>query len=132
MTVPADTERRLLDADDARCRAMLDHDLDALADMLTDDIVYTHSSARVDNKENYLADMRSGRLRYRVVQRKNVQIRLYGHVALMHGRVVMQVDIQGQPKNLENLFQSVWVEEQGRWQMASWASTVIPPQNKTL
>jgi len=132
MNTQADAKRRLLEADDERCRALLAHDLDALDRILTDDVVYTHSSASVDTKEAFLRSMREGRLRYLAAQRKSADIRLYGQVAVMHGHVIMQVEVHGNKKDLNNLFQSVWIEREGRWQMASWASTVIPPETKTL
>jgi len=128
MNTQADAERRVLQADDERCRAMLAHDLDALAGMLADDVVYTHSSAVVENKQQYLQSLQQGHLRYLKVRRDSARVRLYGQVAVMHGRVIMQIDMQGRSKDLDNLFQSVWIEHEGRWLLASWASTVIPPQ----
>lgn len=121
-----DAERRLYEADDERCRAMVAHDLDALAGMLADDVVYTHSSAAVENKEQYIATLQEGRTRYLHVQRESAQVRLYGPVAVMHGHVIMEIETQGGKKSLNNLFQSVWIERDGRWLLASWASTVIP------
>src|SRR5690606_39491036 len=132
MTMQSDAERRLFEADDERCRAMLAHDLDALARVLADDVVYTHSSAVVDTKEQYLQSLREGRTRYLAAQRQSAQVRLYGPVAVMHGHVIMQIESGGKKKDLNNLFQSVWIERDGRWLLTSWASTVIPPETKTL
>jgi len=132
MNIQSDAERRLFEADDERCRAMLAHDLDALARVLADDMVYTHSSAVVDTKEQYLQSLREGRSRYLAAQRQSARVRLYGPVAVMHGHVIMQIESQGKKRDLNNLFQSVWVERDGRWLLASWASTVIPPETKTL
>jgi len=161
----SDAERRLFEADDERCRAMLAHDLDTLERVLADDVIYTHSSAVVEGKAQYLQALREGRSRYLAVQRKSAQVRMYGPVAIMHGHVIMQIEIQTggapaqganpgqsaapedprassqasgpesvrrQKKDLNNLFQAVWVERDGRWLLASWASTVIPSENKTL
>lgn len=132
MNQQADAERRLFEADDERCRAMLANDLEALAGVIADDVVYTHSSAVVDNKEQYLDALREGRTRYLALRRQSAHVRLYGQVAVMHGHVIMRIEVQGRQKDLDNLFQSVWTERDGRWLLASWASTVIPPQAKTL
>lgn len=128
MNTQADAQRRLLEADDERCRAMLAHDLDALSTIIGDDVVYTHSSAVIDTKHTYLQTLREGRLRYLAAQRKSADVRLYGQVAIMHGHVTMQIESHGKTKELNNLYQSVWVERSGRWQLVSWASTVIPPK----
>lgn len=132
MNPQADAERRLLQIDDARCQAMLAHDVDALGRILADDIVYIHSSAVVDTKESYLQTLRDGGIRYLATERKTAHVRLYGQVAVMHGHVTMQIDRQGVKKDLNNLYQAVWVERAGNWQLASWSSTVIPPQAKAL
>ena len=122
----------LLKADAARCSAMLAHDINALEPLLADDIVYTHSSAVVDTKQQYLSAMREGRLRYLGIHPQDVNVRLYGTVAVMNGRAAMHVKVEGNEKHLDNLFQSVWVEREGRWQMASWASTLVPASAKPM
>jgi len=132
MNMQSDAERRLYQADDERCRAMLANDLDALARVLADDVIYTHSSAVVDTKEQYLQSLREGSTRYLAARRESAQVRLYGPMAIMHGHVIMQIESHGKKKDLNNLFQSVWAERDGQWLLVSWASTVIPPAAKTL
>lgn len=128
MVDQAQALRRLYDADDERYRAMLANDADALAPLFADDLVYTHSSAVVDTKQQYLDAVRERRMRYLAAQRHDATVRLYGPVAVMHGRVIMQVETPGGIKDLHNLFQAVWVERNERWLLASWASTVIPSE----
>ncbi len=138
MNDQADAQRRLIEADDERCRAMLANDLDALGRVLGDDVIYTHSSAVVDDKEAYLHSLRQGLTRYLSLDRQEMHIRLYGQMpepgywAIMHGHVVMQIQVQGKQKDLNSRFQSVWVERDGRWQMVSWASILIPSTVKIL
>lgn len=131
MTIQADVERAIFEADDARYQAMLAGDVAQLESQLADELLYTHSSALVDTKAQYLDAMREGRTRYLVAQRKQAQVRLFGLVAVMHGHVIMQIESQSGKRDLNNLFQAVWIQRDGRWQLASWASTVIPPQAKT-
>ena len=56
-------EQDILALEDRRCAAMTGADADALAAMLHDDLVYTHSSGVVDDKASYLGAIRSGRTR---------------------------------------------------------------------
>lgn len=133
-----DAQRRLIEADDERCRAMLANDLDALSLVLGDDVIYTHSSAVVDDKAAYLDSLRQGLTRYLTLDRKEMNVRLYGQMpgagywAIMHGHVVMKIEVKGKQKDLNSRFQSVWIERDGRWQMVSWASILIPPTVKIL
>lgn len=98
--------------------------------MLAWSLVYTHSSADVDDKNSYLASIREKRVRYVDINRLTAYVvPLAPETALMHGRVLIKADVSGQPKRLDNLYQSVWQRSgpNGHWQMVAWASTAIPP-----
>lgn len=121
-----DNEKALNQADDERCKAMLAGDLEALDRLLADELVYTHSSASVDNKSQYIEALRNRKTKYVAIERSNIRSSFYGDIALMHGQARIEVIVNGTHKNLNNLFQTVWINRDGRWQLLAWASTVIP------
>lgn len=116
----------VLQADDERYRAMIANDLGALDRLLDADLVYTHSSAIVDTKSQYMDSVRDGRVKYVAAERRNAIVGVYGAMALMHGQADMQAVIDGTTKQLSNLFQAVWIQREGNWRLLAWASTVIP------
>lgn len=113
-------------ADDARIRAMLEADYDALEKLLGEDLVYTHGNAASDGKAAYMRNLRSGKVRYLSVERSDMRIRVYGEAALMHGMVVLRSRRDGAERHLHNAFMNVWVKGSGGWQMVAWASTPLP------
>lgn len=113
-------------AEDARYRAMTSNDLAALAGLLGDDLIYTHSSAVVDDKASYLDALRTGKVKYLAAKRDGVRIRGYGDTAVVHGHARIEAEINGERRSLDNLFVNVWVKRAGGWQMVHWASTAIP------
>jgi ketosteroid isomerase-like protein len=119
-------EAEIQAAEDARYRAMTSNDLDALAGLLGDDLVYTHSSAVVDDKAAYLESLRSGKVKYLAAKRDGVRIRGYGDTAVVHGHAQIEAEIHGERRSLDNLFVNVWVKRAGGWRMVHWASTAIP------
>ena len=121
-----DNEDTLQRADDARYNAMLAGDAQTLESLLADELVYTHSSAIVDNKSQYLDSVRNGNVKYIGFKRSNVHTRFYDNIAHVHGQINIEAVVGGNHKNLNNLFQAVWVKRDGRWQLLAWASTVIP------
>ncbi len=121
-----DNEKALNQADDERCKAMLAGDLEALDRLLADELVYTHSSASVDNKSQYIEALRNRKAKYVAIERSNTRSSFYGDIALMHGQARIEVIVNDTLKNLNNLFQTVWIKRDGRWQLLAWASTVIP------
>lgn len=63
---PSDEElTELLKADNRRYETMIAGDTDALAELLADELLYTHSSGNTDTKEQYLETIRSGYVVYR-------------------------------------------------------------------
>lgn len=118
----------VLRADDARYAAMLAGDLDALETMLGDELSYTHSSAHCEDKAQYLASLRSGRVRYLDVQRHQAKVRVHGDVATVDGHVLIRAEVDGIRRELDNRFLSVWKRRASGWQMLAWASTPIPPR----
>jgi hypothetical protein len=113
-------------ADEARYQAMLVNDLPALERLLAPQLSYTHSSAHRENKDEYLASLASGRVRYLDAQRDGVTTQVYGDTAVLEGHVVLQAIVDGMSRRLDNRFLSVWLREGSDWRMLAWASTPIP------
>lgn len=127
MTQPTDkAAAEVLAADDARYAAMIAQDFDALGRLLADDLLYTHSTSATDTKSEYLAALRSGKYRYRAARREGVTVRIQGTIAIVNGRSFIDVDVDGVPKSLANVFMNVWVRTPAGWQMTAWQSTTVP------
>jgi ketosteroid isomerase-like protein len=101
-------------------------DYKALATLLGDDLVYTHSSAAVDSKASYLESLTSGRVTYKVIKPTDLQVRVFGDLAIIHGVAAMNVDANGQALVNTLRFTDVWARRDGRWQMIAWQSTRMP------
>lgn len=109
-----------------RFEVMTGKDYTALATLLGDDLVYTHSSATVDSKASYLESLTSGRVTYKVIKPANLQVRVFGDIAVIHGEAAMNVDANGQVMNNTLRFTDIWTKRDGRWQMIAWQSTRMP------
>lgn len=119
-------EQDVHELENARYRAMVSNDLDALERLLSDDLIYTHSSARVDTKSAYIESLRSGKVRYVSAERQQDSFRQYGDIVIIHGRMKAHAIVDGVEKSLNNVFLCVWKRDAQGWQMNSWASTPVP------
>ena len=127
MNTPANqAAAEVLAADDARYAAMIAQDYDALDKLLADDLLYTHSTSATDTKREYLAALRSGKYRYRAARREGTSVRIQGTIAIVNGRSFIDVDVDGVPKSLANVFVNVWARTPAGWQMMAWQSTAVP------
>ena len=122
----SETEREVRAADDARIRAMIEADYDALERLLGDGLVYTHGNATSDGKTAYMNNLRSGKVRYLAAHQDSVVVSGYGDAAVMHGNVTLHTRRDGAERHLHNAFMNVWVKGSGGWQMVAWASTPLP------
>ena len=119
-------EQDIIALEDKRCAAMMARDADALAAMLHDDLVYTHSSAVVDDKASYVDAIRSGRTRYHSIKCAEERVRVYGDAAFVTGRAEIEVDVNGQHKSLRLRYLDAWTRTPQGWKFVAWQSTAIP------
>lgn len=109
-----------------RFEVMTAKDYKALATLLADDLVYTHSSASVDSKASYLESLTSGRVTYKTIVPRDLQVRVYGDTAIINGVAAMTVDANGEALVNTLRFTDVWAKRNGTWQMVAWQSTRLP------
>jgi ketosteroid isomerase-like protein len=122
-TAPAEAVKA---AELARFAAQTTNDFKALDTLLGDDLVYTHSSAAVDDKASFMESMRSGTVKYESIEPRDLKIRVYGTTAVVTGAGRFRVNARGQALDNQLRFTDVWVLRDGRWQMVSWQSTRLP------
>ncbi|HVR97049.1 MAG TPA: nuclear transport factor 2 family protein [Thermoanaerobaculia bacterium] len=125
--MPIDPEAALRMVDARRFEAMVRRDRDALDSLLADDLTYTHSTGQVETKAQFLASIVSGGMVYKSIQPRDVQVRLYGEVAVLTGRADLQVRAQERDMDIAARFTSVYVLQDGRWRMVAWQSTRVEP-----
>jgi hypothetical protein len=121
-------EAELLRLDDERVRAMMAADTATLERLMSDDIVYTHSSGRLDSKKSFIASIASGAVKYRRVERKEVTTTLREGFAALTGAVEIDVETGGRVLNLNLRFSNVWERTPTGWQQIVWQSTPIAPR----
>jgi hypothetical protein len=113
----------VMNAETAWKTAVLKGDRSALERLLSDDLSYTHSSAKTQSKGEFIQDVTGGAFSYKAIEFENAQMRQYGSVVVITHAVVITT-VQTGTSHL--YLTEVWAKEQGRWQMASRQATKIP------
>jgi ketosteroid isomerase-like protein len=119
-------ETHVLAADDARFEAMRRRDWAALDAALADDLVYVHSTARVESKAEHLANLRAGRPHYRGIAPRDRAARVLGDIGLVHGVSAMRVERDGQEQRFTVRYLAVYALAAGAWRLTAWQSTRVP------
>jgi hypothetical protein len=72
--------------EDARYLALTENDWKALDTLLSDDLVYIHSTGVAQSKGDFTKALESGALRYRKITAEPTAIRFFGDVGVLNGR----------------------------------------------
>ena len=113
-------------AEQQRLSAQMKNDLDTMAQLLDDELVYVRNSAVVDSKTSYLDSMRKGDTVYEFIEHSNDSVRIYGCVAILTGQGKYDVRIGQKPLKLMLRYHSVWQKTKGQLRMVSWQATRMP------
>ena len=116
----------VIDLDKKRMDAMARKDLAALDALIAEDLVYTHSTARLDTKQSLLGAMESGATVYTSVVPSDVAAQDLGNTVVLTGSARIGVMSQGRPNSFAVRFTDVWSNQTGQWRMVAWQSTRLP------
>ena len=116
----------VIDLDQKRMTAMAQKDIATLKTLLSDDLIYTHSSARLDTKESLIGNMESGSTVYTAVEPSDVKAQDLGDAVVLTGSCRISVMSQGRPNSFSVRFTDVYANKGGQWQMVTWQSTRLP------
>ena len=120
------SEQGALEFQSARFRAMIDADIDTLKEFLADELTYSHTTGWTETKTEFLSTVESGTIDYMSVTPNDVEVRIYGDVAVITGQSIMQGVVGGSPVKLTIGFLDVSKRAGDSWQLVAWQSVRIP------
>ena len=82
-----------------------------------------------EDKPAHLESVRSGRLRYRTIERKDTHIAVAGNVAVVCGSVHVEVLVGGENKSSPVRYMAVWTKRGDGWRM--FAIDNVRPATRT-
>jgi hypothetical protein len=122
----ADNAQMIIELDRKRMTAMAEKDIATLNAVLADDLIYTHSSARLDTKQSLIGNMESGGTVYNSVEPSDVKAQDLGSAVVLTGVARIRVTSGGKPNAFGVRFTDVYANKDGKWQMVTWQSTRLP------
>jgi ketosteroid isomerase-like protein len=119
----AGNAQKIIELDRQRMTAMAEKDIAALNKLLAEDLIYTHSSARLDTKKSLIGAMESGATLYTSVEPSEVVAQDLGDAVVLTGIAAISVNSGGNPNSFRVRFTDVYANKGGQWQMVTWQST---------
>jgi ketosteroid isomerase-like protein len=109
-------------------KALVKSDTETLSKLLADDYLRTPPTTPNTTKTQYLDALRSGTLKYFSIEDKESHYRTYGDTVIVNAVTAIRVNINGQQRDEVLRLISVWIKQNGRWQLAAVQGNPLPTQ----
>jgi ketosteroid isomerase-like protein len=113
----------VIELDRKRMTATVEKDIATLNALIADDLIYTHSSARVDTKQSLIGAMQSGATVYTAMEPSDVVAQDLGDAVVLTGVAAISVLSGGKPNSFRVRFIDVYAKRASGWQMVTCQST---------
>jgi ketosteroid isomerase-like protein len=120
----ADNGQKIIDLDKKRMAAMVHKDIATLNAVLSDDLVYTHTSARLDTKQSLIAALASRTVS--TFEPTDVKAQDLGDAVVLTGSVRICTSSNGTPVNFRARFTAIYANKGEKWQLVASQFTRLP------
>jgi hypothetical protein len=124
--LPSKEELEVMKLSKDKFRWMIHMQFDSLSQALDDRLMFIHSNGWVENKQQFMDDIRTGKLRYNRIESYDVFVRVYGKSAVLTGKGKFNVQLDGSPLDITLFYTEVYVKENKKWLLASRHSNRLP------
>jgi hypothetical protein len=122
-----------VERENKRASLMTTGDADKLAQILSDDLYYAHSSGTHEGKRDYIEKYRTGVIVYREFETEVEAVVPLGPEAVqVNGIVRLEVAIRGVIQRMESIYLVVWRRERETWRLLSHQTTGVPSSSLAL
>lgn len=119
-------EGRIIALESAWDQAEQNKDVNALANLLADDIVYVDYDGSISTKQALLADVKSADVTGEQINNEGVSVHMHGNnVAVSTGIYRDKGMEKGKPFSRRGRFTNVWMNQNGKWECIASQSTLI-------
>jgi len=108
--------------------ALTSADLNTLEHLLARDFLLIDAMSGSEvARADFMDVLRTGMLKFEVIEAREQRVRLYETTAVVTGRAQMNGQFNGERFTLNSRYTHVYVEHHGRWQLVSAQGTQIAP-----
>ena len=123
---PSGEEGRIIALESAWDQAEHNKDVNALANLLADALIYVDFDGSLSTKQQFLAQVRSPDITGEQINNEGVTVHLYGNnVAVSTGIYRDKGTEKGKPFSRRGRFTNVWLNQNGKWECIASQSTLI-------
>jgi uncharacterized protein (TIGR02246 family) len=122
-----DVEQQVSALSDEMIQANLKGDTSFYEKYYADDATIVHGNGQLFTKEQDIADLKSGALKYESIDVREKKIHVYGDTAVVNFLLTFKGSLSGQPFSPTDIRRTVvWVKQKGNWKVVAWQVTRAP------
>jgi ketosteroid isomerase-like protein len=122
----ADVESTIRTLEERLWKAQLSGDVEALDDLIADDLLFTGLSGSLETKAADLQQHRSGALKITKLDPVEFRVRVIPGGAITSVKMDAAAVIAGKVTSATLRYTRVWISESGRWRIAGGHMSVVP------
>ena len=93
--------------------------------ILDENYEHIHGTGLQENREQFLAALRSGARKYKPIRLEELRVRVLGNVALVTGKFSLQVEARGKVIEGTNRFCMTMIERPEGWKILQFQATAL-------
>jgi len=118
-------EQEVLKVEETRLEAFAKGDVATLDRIFADDFAYTNVNGENHTKEELIADVRSGNLKYTSMKHSDVHVRIYENTAVLTGKSASTYISGGKAGGAPRSYMNVYFKNNGQWRLVARQETPI-------
>ncbi|MCW3125093.1 MAG: hypothetical protein JWO03_751 [Bacteroidetes bacterium] len=107
-------------------KAMIDADSTILDKLTSDGLSYGHSSGKMENKQEFISSLTSGRSDFVSIDLSEQSIAVSGHTAVVRHVLLAETNDSGHPGGVKLKVILVWTKEKGKWKLFARQAVKFP------
>jgi hypothetical protein len=110
-------EKEVASAVEILKKGIVEANKNLLENITADELVYGHSSGKVQNKVEFIAEIISGQPKYLSVDMSDQTIKIAGNTAIVRHIYSAETISNGTPGNLKIGNMLIWQKQHGKWKL---------------
>lgn len=120
------SEKAVLELSKKKFQWMIAMNFDSLEKVLDDRLLFIHSNGWPETRQEFIDDIKSGKLRYSAIEVIEASARIYEKAAVVTGRGKFTVTLEGKDMTLELKYSEFYISKNGKWLLASRHANRMP------
>jgi hypothetical protein len=114
-----DKEKIILQLHERKFTWMVNQQVDSLAAMMDDSMLYVHSNGWVQTKTEMMDDLRSQKLVMKNVEVTQARVRFFKHMAIVNGQGLFKFVLAGKEGESKLMYTEVYIQRKKQWLLVS-------------